>query len=144
MATATTTPNRLEDADAARLLETQGIVPTRQRIQIASVLLACTQHLSADQLMQRVNLGSDRVSKATIYNTLALFASRGLVREVIVDRAKVFYDSNTSHHHHVYDADTRTLTDVETDQVEVVGLPALPADTEIEGVDVVVRVRRRR
>lgn len=143
MATATITPKRLDDADAARLLKAQGIVPTRQRIQIASVLLARTQHLSADELMRRVNSGSSRVSKATIYNTLALFAGKGLVREVIVDRAKVFYDSNTSHHHHIYDADTRSLTDVEADQVEVVGLPALPEDTEIEGVDVVVRVRRR-
>lgn len=144
MPSAPSTPSRLEPADAARLLAARGIAPTRQRIQVASVLLARDQHLSADALLKLVNRDGDLVSKATVYNTLALFVRKGLVREVVVDRAKVFYDSNAGEHHHVYDADRGTLTDIDADQIAVSGLPDLPEGTIVDGVDVIVRVRRDR
>ena len=136
------TQSRLEPAEAAKLLASRGIAPTRQRIRVASVLLACDQHLSADQLLKLVNRDTEAVSKATVYNTLALFVKKGLVREVVVDRAKVFYDSNATEHHHLYDADRGTLTDIDIGRIAVSGLPDLPDDTVVEGVDVIVRVRR--
>lgn len=138
------TTSRLEPAAAAKLLASRGISPTRQRVQVAAVLLAKDQHLSADQLLSLVNQEGEAVSKATVYNTLALFVKKGLVREVVVDRAKVFYDSNASNHQHIYDADRGTLTDIDAGRIAVSGLPDLPEGTVVEGVDVIVRVRRGR
>ena len=75
----------LSTRDIAGMLKENGVLPTQQRLMIARVLFERHQHLSADQVMARVNTGRDHVSKATIYNTLGLFARKGLVREVIVD-----------------------------------------------------------
>ena len=83
------------------------------------------------------------VSKATIYNTLGLFASKGLLREVIVDPSRVFYDSNTGHHHHFFNVDSGTLSDIQADQLPIGDLPSLPEGTEVDGVDVIVRVRNQ-
>ncbi|MDH3414218.1 MAG: transcriptional repressor [Gammaproteobacteria bacterium] len=135
---------RLAEEDVAELLQKHGIVPTRQRVQIAAVLLAHPQHLSADQLLQLVNQDGAAVAKATIYNTLGLFVKEGLVREVMVERAKVFYDSNMARHYHLYDVDSGELRDIDAAGVEVTGLPDLPKGTRLEGMDLVIRVRRSR
>ena len=124
------------------LLRKRGITPTQQRVQIASLLLARPQHLSAEQLLALVNRGKTVVSKATVYNTLGLFARKGLVREVIVDPTKVFYDSNTRRHHHFYHVDTGILTDIDEGQIDIGKLPELPECTVIDGIDVIVRLRR--
>jgi len=76
-----------------------GISPTQQRVEIAQLLLIKHQHLSAEQVLEQINAKGSRVSKATVYNTLGLFAQRGLVKEVFVDPSKVFYDTNTSEHY---------------------------------------------
>jgi Fur family iron response transcriptional regulator len=83
------------------------------------------------------------VSKATVYNTLGLFANKGLVREVIVDPTRVMYDSNTSSHYHFYNVDTGELYDIEPGNMNVNELPDIPDDTEIDGVEVIVRLRNR-
>ena len=116
-------------------------MPTQQRMQIARVLFNRDQHVSADQIMRRVNEGSNHVSKATVYNTLGLFARRGLVREVIVDPTRVFYDSNTSEHHHFYNIDTGELIDIHSDNLAVDSLASPPDGTVTEGVDVIIRIR---
>lgn len=128
----------------AAQLRAHGIRPTAQRVHIASVVLARNQHLSADEVLARVNAIDPVVSKATVYNTLGLFSRHGLVRELIVDRAKVFYDSNTSEHYHVYDIDSGNLADVPCEAISVLGMPELPPGTELDGLDVIVRVRARR
>ncbi|HYQ73313.1 MAG TPA: Fur family transcriptional regulator [Gammaproteobacteria bacterium] len=124
------------------LLRQHGILPTQQRLLIASVLLEREQHLSADQVMNLVNGEQHLVSKATVYNTLGLFANHGLIREVIVDPARVFYDSNTSDHHHFYNVDTGELTDIDSHTMELAALPEMPAGTVAAGVDIIIRVRR--
>jgi Fur family iron response transcriptional regulator len=133
---------RTPDGMAAALLA-HGITPTRQRTEIAAILLERPQHLSAEQVLVRIRESGRRVSKATVYNTLGLFSRRGLVREVIVDPQRVFYDSNTAAHHHLYEVDTGRLLDIAPAAVSIGALPALPAGTVVEGIDVVVRVRRR-
>lgn len=125
-------------------LEAHEILATPQRVEIARVVLHRRQHLSADQVLARVKQLGQRVSKATIYNTLGLFAEKGLIREVIVDSTKVFYDSNTDLHHHFYNVDTGALTDFNAEQIAITSLPQLPDGTEEAGVDVVVRIRNRR
>jgi Fur family transcriptional regulator, iron response regulator len=123
------------------LLQRHDIFPTRQRLMIARVLFTRIQHLCADQVMQYVNDGSDHVSKATVYNTLGLFARKGLIREVIVDPTRVFYDPNTSNHHHFYNVDTGELMDIAASELAIETLPELPQGTVADGVDVIIRLR---
>lgn len=122
-------------------LKKAGVTPTQQRVEIAQILFARPQHLSADQVLKIVNQAEPLVSKATIYNTLGLFARKGLVKEVIVDPSKVFYDSNTSDHHHFYAIDSGELMDIEDGSLRLENMPTLPAGTEAEGIDIVIRVR---
>ena len=91
--------------------------------------------------MAMVNEGCAEVSKATVYNTLNLFVEKRLIREVIVDPSKVFYDPNTAPHHHFYDIESGHLTDIEESAISLVGLPSLPEGMVAEGVDVIVRIR---
>ncbi len=126
--------------EVVQLLQAYKISPTRQRIEIASYLFQRPQHLSADRILDGVNVVGHRVSRATVYNTMGLFTEKGLVREVLIDRERVFYDSNNSDHHHIYNVDTGELRDLEADQVEVSGLPALGPDINIVGTDVIIRV----
>jgi Fur family iron response transcriptional regulator len=130
-----------EESDVVELLTAYHVQPTSQRVDIAKVLFARDQHLSADEVLARVNIDGARVSKATVYNTLGLFARSGLIREVIVDRSRVFYDPNTRPHHHFYNVDTGTLTDVDAAQVVLHELPEPPRGTIPEGVDIIIRVR---
>ena len=125
------------------ILQNHGIQSTAQRVEIAAIVLAEKHHLSADQVLKRVNDGSKAVSKATVYNTLGLFAERGLVRQVIVDSTKVFYDSNTASHYHFYNVDDGTLTDLEANELAIAKLPPLPPGTVAEDVDIVIRVRNK-
>jgi len=122
------------------LFQARGIQCTQQRLEIAMLLLRQPQHMSADEILMQVNQTS-QVSKATIYNTLGLFAEKGLVREVIVDPSRVFYDSNPGLHHHFYNVDTGLLTDIDTDTLNLTQLPDLPENTAIYGIDVIVRIR---
>jgi Fur family iron response transcriptional regulator len=124
----------------AEHLRVHGISPTQQRVDIAEILFTKAQHLSADQVLEIVNRDKALVSKATVYNTLGLFARKGLVREVIVDPSKVFYDSNVEGHHHFYNVDTGELIDIDATQVTIENLPELPSGTQASGVDVVVRI----
>lgn len=126
------------------MLALHGIIPTRQRVEIARVLFSRQTHFSADQLLDAVHLENSASSKATIYNTLNLFVEKRLVREVIVDPNRVFYDPNMVPHHHIYNMDTGELTDVEADEMMVTGLPQLPQGMVAEYVDVIVRIRSAR
>jgi len=126
------------------LLRRRGINPTHQRIEIACALFSRGEHLSADQILAIVNDRHSETSKATVYNTLNLFLEKKLIREVIVDPNKVFYDPNTEPHYHFYNSDTGELTDIEANRIEVSGLPQLPEGMVTDGVDIIVRVRSAR
>ena len=124
-----------------QLLNEHGISPTQQRVEIAQALLAKPQHLSADQVLNIVNRDRNIASKATVYNTLGLFAQKGLIREVIIDLTKVFYDSNTENHYHFYNVDTGELQDLNPSELDISHLPVPPEGTVRDGIDVIVRVR---
>ena len=127
--------------DILRKLKQHGVMPTSQRIEIASILLARPQHLSADQIIDQLNGRGSRVSKATVYNTLKLFSDQGIVKELSVDSCRKFYDSTTHPHHHFFHVDSGKLSDIPEAQVNISGLPPLPAGTEQESVEVLIRVR---
>ena len=131
-------------ADILSLLKSHDVMPTPQRMEVAEVLLDRAQHLSADQIMDRLREGGSVVSKATIYNTLKLFSEKGLVNEVNVDPTRKFYDSTTTAHHHFYHVDSGWLSDIPADQVSIMSLPDLPDGTEQESVEVLIRLRDRK
>ena len=123
------------------VLRRHDINPTHQRIEIAYALFSRCEHLSADQILAIVNERTAETSKATVYNTLNLFLEKKLIREVIVDPNKVFYDPNTVPHHHFYNIDTGDLTDIDAADIAISGLPQLPEGVVTEGVDIIVRIR---
>lgn len=125
-------------------IRTSGILPTAQRMEVAELLLIRPQHMSADQVIHGLRLAGSRVSKATVYNTLNLFTKCGLVKEINVAESRKFYDSTTHPHHHFYHVETGELTDIPAASVEILNLPPLPAGTEEDGVEVLVRVRSKR
>ena len=129
--------------DIVQKLKQYGVMPTSQRIEVASVLLARPQHLSADQIIDKLNGKRSSVSKATVYNTLKLFSEQGLVKELSVDSTRKFYDSTTHAHHHFFHVETGKLSDIPESQVSIKGLPPLPKGTEQESVEVLVRVRNK-
>lgn len=132
----------ISHTQALSLLRRHDISPTQQRVEIAQIILAKYQHVSAEQVLELVNASGRSVSKATVYNTLGLFARKGLIRELVVDPTKVFYDSNTTDHHHIYNMDTGELTDIGSIRIDPKRLPTAPAGTVCEGVDIIVRVRQ--
>ena len=118
-----------------------GITPTRQRVEIAQVLFARCAHWSADQVLSAVNAREALTSKATVYNTLNLFVRKKLVREVLVDPDRVFYDPNTVPHHHFYNINTGEISDIPSEHIAFAHLPDPPGGMVSDGVDVVVRIR---
>jgi Fur family iron response transcriptional regulator len=125
------------------MLRRHDINPTHQRIEIAHALFTRGEHLSADRILAIVNNRHSETSKATVYNTLNLFLQKKLIREVIVDPQKVFYDPNTDAHHHIYNVDTGELTDIDASRIDIAGLPELPHGMVADGIDIIVRVRSR-
>lgn len=124
------------------MLRSHGITPTAQRVRVGQLLFACDQHLTADQVLSRLRAEGARVSKATVYNTLNLFASKGMLRHLNVEASHSSFDSNTTPHFHFHVENTGELIDVSPGDVEFARLPELPPGTESTGVEVVIRVRR--
>ena len=125
------------------LFDKYGIMPTPQRVEIAAILLERPQHLSAEHIIEKLKDAGSCVSKATVYNTLNLFSERGLVKEVMVDPVRKFYDSTTHPHHHFYNVDSGQLSDIPDEQVLFQNLPELPEGTERESIEVLIKVRDR-
>lgn len=122
----------------------RNVMPTPQRLEIAAILLERPQHLSADQIIDRLRENGSSVSKATVYNTLNLFGERGIAREIMVDPVRKIYDSTRDQHFHYYNVDTGELRDISPDSVAISRQPDLPAGTEQLDVDIVIRVKNRR
>lgn len=133
----------LDRSEVVKLLKSYNISPTRQRVEIAEFLFRKQQHLSAENILEGVNQKSHRVSRATVYNSMGLFANKGLVREVLINRERVFYDSNNSSHHHVYNMDTGVLMDVEDSGIEISGLPEMMDGARVVDTDVIVRISNK-
>ena len=122
-----------------------GLRPTRQRVALAALLIGDGQHrhVTAESLFASVNETGERVSLATVYNTLRAFCDVGLLQEVTVDGSKSYFDTNTHDHPHFYWEDDNRLSDAPAEQLEIVQLPNAPDGTEIAKVDVVIRLRRK-
>ena len=129
-------------AKATARLRAAGLRPTRQRVELAGLLFAdCDRHVTAESLHDQVTGAGVKVSLATVYNTLHQFTQAGLLRQVIVDAARSYFDTNTGDHQHFFLEDEGMLIDI-AEHIAVSGVPAPPAGMAVDRVDVVVRVRR--
>jgi Fur family iron response transcriptional regulator len=132
----------LGEEEAARL-RAAGLRPTRQRLELAGLLFrAGDRHMTAESLHDEAQNAGIKVSLATVYNTLHQFTEAGLLRQVVVDAARSYFDTNIGDHQHFYCEDESRLVDIPGDSIAVAGVPSPPKGTRIERVDVVIRVRR--
>lgn len=123
-------------------LQAAGIRPTRQRVALLALIRQSgPRHLSAEQLYREARQGGLRLSLATVYNALNLFALAGLMRRVDVGE-RTWFCSNDDDHHHMYDEATAELTDLPADTIRLLGQPPLPPELTLVRTDVIVRVRR--
>ena len=132
-----------EQRGADWLLEA-GLRPTRQRVVLAALLVGDgeNRHVTAESLYAASCQSGEKVSLATVYNTLRAFCDAGLIQEVTVDGSKSYFDTRMDDHPHFYWEDTAELTDAPSDQLQIVRLPDAPGGTQISKVDVVIRLRR--
>jgi len=134
---------RFDNQNVVQHLRAAGLRPTRQRAALAGLLFGQgDRHVSAEQLHAEAEAAGVRVSLATIYNTLHHFTRAGLLREVVVDVGRFYFDTNTDHHHHFYVEDEHRLIDIDDSKVSVGNLPEPPLGSSIERVDVVVRLKQ--
>ena len=118
-----------------------GLRPTRQRLALAKLLFeGGNRHVTAEILHVEAQTAEIRVSLATVYNTLNQFTSAGLLREIVVDSQRSYFDTNISDHHHFFYESTGRLDDIPADQIVVASIPLPPAGTRIKRVDVIVRI----
>lgn len=132
-----------DNGKAIQRLREVGLRPTRQRVELASVLFKGEdRHVTAESLYEEASGLGLRISLATVYNTLHQFTHAGLLRQVIVDAARGYFDTNTGDHQHFFLEDEGALIDIPGDQITVAGVPIPPAGLSVDRVDVVVRVKR--
>ena len=118
-----------------------GLRPTRQRLALARLLFGgCDRHVTAEALHSEALGAQVPVSLATVYNTLHQFTEAGLLREIVVDAGRSYFDTNISDHHHFFHQRTGVLADIPGADVVVAQLPSPPAGTKIHRVDVIVRI----
>jgi Fur family transcriptional regulator, iron response regulator len=125
-------------------LKTGGLRPTRQRLCLAGLLVGDGQnrHVTAESLFAAASCAGEKVSLATVYNTLRAFCDAGLMNEVTVDGTKSYFDTRMDDHPHFYWEETHQLTDAPADQLQISGLPDAPAGMVVSKVDVVIRLRQ--
>lgn len=121
-----------------------GLRPTRQRLALAQLLVGDghNRHVTAEGLFAAAASAGEKVSLATVYNTLRAFCDAGLLNEVVVDGARSYFDTRMDDHPHFYWEDTAQLTDAPSDALEIARLPDAPAGMEVARVDVVIRLRK--
>ena len=124
-------------------LKTVGLRPTRQRLALARLLFQHgPRHVTAEQLHGEAQDAAVRVSLATVYNTLHQFTRAGLLREVVIDPGRSYFDTNTSEHHHFYDQADCTLSDIPGSAVSLSCLPQAPDGAVVERIEVIVHIRK--
>ena len=134
--------NPLSDYNKAiRILNTNDIRPTKQRMILAKLLFEKgRRHISAEELYDEVRQDDRKISLATIYNTLKQFSSIGLIREIVVDQNKSLYCTNNESHYHLYIEDEGKILDIPTENINL-NIPSIPACLKLHNIDVIVRIR---
>lgn len=125
-------------------LSSAGVRPTRQRVALAALLVGDgkDRHVTAESLYSASTACGEKVSLATVYNTLRAFCDAGLMQEVMVDGVRSYFDTRVDDHPHFFWEDDARLTDAPADKLKITSLPDAPEGAEIARVDVVIRLRR--
>lgn len=124
-------------------LKAAGLRPTRQRLALAKLLFeGADRHVTAEHLHSEAHAANIRVSLATVYNTLHQFTAAELMREVVVEPGRSYFDTNITDHHHFFHEDDGELTDIPAAALSVARLPAAPDGTEVKRVDVIIRLKK--
>ena len=121
-----------------------GLRPTRQRLALASLLVGdgIDRHVTAEGLYAAAGHAGEKVSLATVYNTLRAFCEAGLLNEIVVDGSRGYFDTRMDDHPHFYWEDDHSLTDAPAADLVISALPSAPAGTTVSRVDVVIRLKR--
>jgi Fur family iron response transcriptional regulator len=130
---------------AIERLKAAGLRPTRQRLALSRILHeGGNRHISAEQLHEEALAAEVRVSLATVYNALHQFTAAGLLREIVVEPGRSYFDTNVDDHHHFYFEDSGRLEDIPDGGVRLTSVPKLPKGTRLSRVDVIVRIAGKR
>ena len=127
-------------------LRSSNLRPTKQRILIAKKLFDKkeTFHFTAETLNKVVNRkGQNKISLATIYNTVEAFKRAGHIREILTNNCKSYYDTNIKSHHHFYDPDSKKLTDIDYQEVILNKIPNPPKGKKIKDLEVVISLQKK-
>ena len=127
-------------------LRNSGLRPTRQRIKICEVLFSRekTFHFSINDLTKIIqNQHNQKISLATVYNTVHAFQKKGYLKEINLGNNMSYFDTNTSSHHHFYDQETKELIDINSHEVEIKNTPVPPNGKKIEDVEVTIRISKK-
>ena len=129
---------------SAEWLKAGGMRPTRQRLALADLLVGdgMDRHVTAEGLYAQTLMSGERVSLATVYNTLRAFCDAGLLNEVVVDGARSYFDTRIDDHPHFYWEDNQRLTDAPVEELKIAALPQTPPGMTVSRVDVVIRLRK--
>ena len=126
-------------------LRSSGLRPTKQRVLIAKKLFDRdkTFHFTIETLDKKINKkGSEKISLATIYNTIEAFTNAGYLKAILTSKSKSYYDTNIKSHHHFYDEETKELTDINYSQIKLSKVPIPPKGKKIKNLEVVIRVQK--
>tara|TARA_Y100000590_G_C15130741_1_gene792398 strand:- start:184 stop:597 length:414 start_codon:yes stop_codon:yes gene_type:complete len=124
-------------------LRKSGLRPTRQRIKICEVLFNRnkTFHFTINDLVKLIeNKANEKISLATVYNTIHAFEKKGYLKEIAINSSQTYFDTNTSNHHHFFDEKEKELIDLEDDDVDPIKIKKTIPGKKIKSVEVLVKV----
>ena len=124
-------------------LRESGLRPTKQRLKICEVLFSTTKtfHFTINDLTKKISDEiNEKISLATIYNTVHALQKKGYLKEISINSDKSYFDTNTTVHHHFYDEDTHQLIDCNENEIENVNVKKNITGKKINSVEVLVRV----
>ena len=134
------------EANYIAKLRNSGLRPTKQRIKICEVLFnrEKTFHFSINDLIKVIqNQYNQKISLATVYNTVHAFQKKGYLKEINIGNNKSYFDTNTSSHHHFYDEQTKELIDISSQEVAIKKIPTPPSGKKVEGVEVIFKICKK-
>jgi len=134
----------MKNQDFLSKLRNSGLRPTKQRLKICEVLFDSekTFHFTINDLVKIIEKNTnEKISLATVYNTIHAFNKKGYVKEVTISNDKTYFDTNTTSHHHFYDLRTNELIDIDSEKIQLKHVPQPPKGKKINGIEVVINVR---
>jgi Fur family iron response transcriptional regulator len=130
--------------EISKLLRRASLRPTRQRVALAELLFGNgDRHVTAEILHDEAVKAGQRVSLATVYNTLHQFQRAGLLREIAIGGQRAYFDTNTSNHNHFFVESEGQIVDIPGTSIRVDGVPEPPEHLKVSHIDVVVRLVRK-